>query len=104
MSCAARSLFFFCRQLKPAALHLRVDARQALGASIHLGAGLAVQPALNEGLCVDKGAWRVQSGACTWQLGLNQSTRDQDQPSLLPFSLIHQLPSFDSALKGRRMD
>ena len=69
MSCTARSLFFSCCQLKQAALHLHVDARPALLASIHLSAGLAVQPALNEGLCVDKGGWRVHSGAHTWQLG-----------------------------------
>lgn len=69
MSCTARSLFFSCCQLKQAALHLHVDARPALAASIHLGTGLAVQPALNEGLCEDKGGWRVYSGAHTWQLG-----------------------------------
>lgn len=69
MSCTARSLFFSCCQLKQAALHLHVDARPALLASIHLGTGLAVQPALNEGLCVDKGAWRAYSGTHTWQLG-----------------------------------
>ncbi|KAM7370528.1 hypothetical protein PAMP_010064 [Pampus punctatissimus] len=58
MSCTARSLFFFCCQLEQAALHLHVDARLALLASVHLGTEPAVQLALNEGLCVDKGGWR----------------------------------------------
>lgn len=69
LSCTARSLFFSCCQLEQAALHLHVDARPALLASVHLGTGPAVQPALNEGLCVDKGGWCVYSGAHTWQLG-----------------------------------
>lgn len=68
MSCTARSLFFSCCQLKQTALHLHVDARPALLASIHLGTGPTVQPALNEELCVNKGGWRRYSGTHTWHL------------------------------------
>lgn len=69
MSRAAPTHFFSCCQLKQAAVHLRADARPALLASIHLSTRLTVQPAPNEGLCADKGAWRVFSGTHTWQLG-----------------------------------
>lgn len=93
MSCTARILFLSCCQLKQAALHLHVDARPALLASIHLGTELAVQPALNEGLCVHKGGWRVYSGTHTWQLGWTNPGKIKDSCLFLSFS-----PLLDSFL------
>lgn len=93
MSRAARSLFISCCQLKQAALHLHADARPALLASIHLSTRLTVQPALNEGLCADKGAWRVYSGTHTWQLGWTSPREIKD--SCLSLSLcLSRIPYF----------
>lgn len=74
------------RNMEPFLLLLSIKAgrpapacgcQAALPASVRLGTGLAVQPALNEGLCVDKWAWCVHSGNPYMAVRVNQSKGDQ---------------------------
>lgn len=91
LSCMARRLFFSCRQLKRAALHLHVYARPAPLTSAHLGTGPAVQPALNEGLCVNKEGWLAYMA-----IRLKQFWKDQGICLFLqpPFLSLLQIPYF----------
>lgn len=72
--------FFSCCQLKQAELHLHVYARPTLLTSVNLGTRPAVQPALNEGLCVNK---KKELGVYM-AIKLRQSWRDQGILVLFP--------------------